>query len=234
VLHELLHAFGVVPACAPHDSGFHTTEDNRDLMYSGGQDGPKDWPNMTIDPGRDDYFGHSIPGCPDLADSDFLTTRPFYRLTVTPGSGGTVTALDRVCRRDEPCSFVVRGGTDVTLVATPRSGYRLGSWSSPCGRTVTCRLKVTSNTSVTATFRKLHRLKLAVTGRGLVRISPGNKVCRGGRTCLFEEVAGTRLTLNAVPSRRARLLRWQGGRCSGSRCVVRLDADRTVRVAFSR
>jgi hypothetical protein len=235
VLHELLHAFGVVPSCAPHDSGFHVWEDNRDLMYSGGQDGPKDWPNMTIDPGRDDYFGHSIPGCPDLADSDLLTTRPFYRLTVTPGSGGTVSALDRVCRRDDRCSFVVRGGTEVTLVATPRSGYRLGSWSSPCARAATCRLNVTSNTSVTATFTpKLHRLKLSVTGPGLIRVSPGGKTCRGGRTCLFDRVVGSRMTLTAAPSRGARLLRWQGGRCSGKRCVVWLDSDRSVRVAFSR
>jgi hypothetical protein len=235
MLHELLHALDVVPTCAPHYSGGHVTDSNRDIMYSGSQAGPKDWANLTLDPGRDDYFGTAIPGCPDLAESDFLTTRPFYRLTVTPGSGGTVTALDRVCRSEEQCSFVVRGGTEVTLVATPRSGYRLGSWSSPCGRTETCRLRVTSNTSVTATFRpKLHRLKLAVTGRGLVRISPGNKTCRGGRICLFEGVAGTRMTLKAVPSRRARLLRWQGGDCSGIRCVVRLDSDRTVRVVFSR
>ena len=235
MLHETLHALGVVPSCAPHYSGGHSTEDNRDIMYSGGQDGPKDWPNMTLDPGRDDYFGTTIPGCPDLAESDLLTTRPFYRLTVTPGSGGTVSALDRVCRRDEPCSFVVRGGTEVTLVATARSGYRLGSWSTPCGRTNTCRLNVTSNTSVSATFRpKLYRLTLSVTGRGLIRISPGNKTCRGGRTCRFDVAAGTRMTLTAVPSRRARLLRWQGGRCSGDRCVLRLDADRTVRVAFSR
>ena len=235
MLHETLHALGVVPACAPHYSGGHVTEDNRDIMYSGGQAGPKDWPNLTLDPGRDDYFGSSIPGCPDLAESDFLTTRPFYRLTVTPGSGGTVAALDRVCRRDEPCSFVVRGGTEVTLVATPRSGYRLGSWSSPCGRTETCRLRVTSNASVSATFRpKLYRLKLSVTGRGLIRISPGSRTCRGGSTCLVDGTAGSRLTLRAAPSRGARLLRWQGARCAGAQCVLRLDTNRAVRVAFSR
>lgn len=235
MLHELLHAFDVVPSCAPHYLGGHVTEDNRDIMYSGGRAGPKDWPNLTLDPGRDDYFGTTIPGCPDLADSDFLTTRPFYRLTVTPGPGGTVVALDRVCRRDQPCSFVVRGGTEVRLVATPRSEYRLGSWSSPCGRAETCRLTLTSNTSVTATFRpKLYRLTLSVTGRGVIRISPGDKTCRGGRTCRFDEVVGTRMTLRAVPSRGARLLRWQGGRCSGGRCVLRLDANRTVHVAFSR
>ena len=177
MLHETLHALNVVPSCAPHYAGGHSTEDNRDIMYSGGQDGPKDWPNLTIDPGHDDYFGTTITGCPDLADSDLLTTRPFYRLTVTPGSGGTVLVQDQVCRRDAPCSFVVRGGTEVTLESIPGSGYRLGNWSSPCGRTEkTCRLTVTSNTSVTATFRpKLYRLKLSVAGRGLIRISPGTR-----------------------------------------------------------
>ena len=236
MLHETLHALNVVPSCAPHYSGGHSTEDNRDIMYSGGQDGPKDWPNLTIDPGHDDYFGTTITGCPDLADSDLLTTRPFYRLTVTPGSGGTVLVQGHVCRRDAPCSLVVRGSTEVTLESIPGSGYRLGTWSSPCGRTEkTCRLTVTSNTSVTATFRpKLYRLKLSVAGRGLIRISPGDKTCRGGRTCLFDAAAGTRMTLRAVPSRGARLLRWQGGRCSGGRCVLRLNSARTVRVAFSR
>jgi Divergent InlB B-repeat domain len=234
MLHEVLHALGAVPSCAPHHAGGHVNEDNRDILYSGGLDGPKDWPNLTLDPGRDDYFGHSIPGCPDLADSDLLTTRPFYRLTVTPGPGGIVTALDRVCRRDDQCSFVVRGGTDVTLVATPRSGYRFGSWSSQCGRTPTCRLKLTSTTSVTATFKKVYRLRLTVTGPGLIRTSPGNKTCRSGQTCALDGIAGTRVTLRALPSKGARLLRWQGPPCSGATCVVRLNSDRTVRVAFSR
>jgi hypothetical protein len=234
ILHELLHAFGVVPACAPHQSGFHVWDDNRDLMYSGGQDGPKDWPNMTIDPGRDDYFGHSIPSCPDLADSDFLTTHPFYRVTFGSSSGGSVTAVGQLCRVGQRCSHVVRGGTEVTLVANPRAGYRFVGWSRPCGRVPTCRLTVSSTTSATATFKKLNRLRLSVTGPGLVRVSPGNRTCRSGRTCVLPEVSGTRLTLRAVPSKGARVLRWQGGRCSGSQCVLRLDSDRAVRVAFSR
>ncbi len=235
MLHETLHALDVAPTCAPHYSGGHVWEDSRDIMYSGGRDGPKDWPNLTLDPGRDDYFGTSIPGCPDLADSDFLTTRPFYRLNVAPGPGGTVSALDRVCRHDAPCAFVVRGGTEVTMAARPDPKSRLAGWSRVCGQADTCRLTITSDTSVAATFRPLlYRLKVSVTGRGTVRISPGGKTCRGGRTCLVNLVAGTRVLLRAAPSSRARLLRWQGGRCSGRQCVFRLDSDRALRVAFSQ
>jgi hypothetical protein len=235
MLHEILHALDVVPACAPHYSGGHVTEDNRDLMYSGGQDGPKDWTNMTLDPGRDDYFGTSIPGCPDLAESDFLTTRPFYRLTVAAGTGGTISALGRVCAQGQACSFVVRGGTEVTLVASPGRRHRLAGWSRSCGRATTCRLTVGSNTSVAATFNRLYRLKLSATGPGLVRLSPGGKTCRGGRTCVFDVVARTPLSLRAVPGRGARFVRWRGGACAGKpTCVVRLSANTALAATFSR
>lgn len=69
--HELTHAMGAVPACAPnHIPGGHVGNDNRDLLYEGGQ---RDWSNLTLDPGRDDYYGHGRSDCPDIADHPVWT-----------------------------------------------------------------------------------------------------------------------------------------------------------------
>jgi hypothetical protein len=71
VAHELTHAMGAVPACAPnYIPGGHVGNDNRDLLYEGG---PRDWSNLRLDPGRDDYYGHGRSDCPDIADHPIWT-----------------------------------------------------------------------------------------------------------------------------------------------------------------
>ncbi len=64
----------MVARCAPHTSDeepTHVTEPadlmNNDLSA---------FEEIALDPGRDDYFGHDIAGCPDLADSAFLDPLP--------------------------------------------------------------------------------------------------------------------------------------------------------------
>ena len=70
MLHELVHTLGFVATCAPHHTlAGHTSDDVRDLMYAG----PLGWAPSLLDVGRDDYYGHSTAGCPDLEDSPFLT-----------------------------------------------------------------------------------------------------------------------------------------------------------------
>jgi hypothetical protein len=73
VLHEVFHNLGAVPSCAPHYDNGHTNDDAFDLMapsiHSDGQ-------QTFLDPGHDDYFGHHIPGCLDLAHSAFLEPTP--------------------------------------------------------------------------------------------------------------------------------------------------------------
>ncbi len=55
-----------VADCAPHDNGDgHVVDDPADLMY----EGPLAQVGIGLDVGHDDYWGHSIDGCPDIADS---------------------------------------------------------------------------------------------------------------------------------------------------------------------
>ena len=71
MVHELLHVFGAVPECAPGrlETSPHVGGNLQDLMYGG-----PEWSReveAAIDPGRDAYFGHGLPECPDTSASDF-------------------------------------------------------------------------------------------------------------------------------------------------------------------
>lgn len=68
-IHEIIHTLGFVPECSPrHTRAGHTSGGNTDLMYAGDQG----WKPSELDIGNDDYFGHGLAGCPDLARSAFL------------------------------------------------------------------------------------------------------------------------------------------------------------------
>lgn len=71
--HELTHLLGAVPFCAPNADGTgHVNDDNRDVLYSGPDS--RDWDNLMLDPGNDDYYNHDQAGCTDIADSPLLGT----------------------------------------------------------------------------------------------------------------------------------------------------------------
>ncbi|MGE3445396.1 MAG: hypothetical protein AB7L13_22395 [Acidimicrobiia bacterium] len=66
--HEMVHTLGAVPGCAPHfDGSGHVDDDPRDLMYVGPR--AHDYTHVTLDPGRDDYYGHGRGDCFDVATS---------------------------------------------------------------------------------------------------------------------------------------------------------------------
>ena len=59
------------PGCAPNYAlGSHVDDDRRDVIYSGPDD--RDWANLTLDVGRDDYYMHGRDECPDIADHPLL------------------------------------------------------------------------------------------------------------------------------------------------------------------
>ena len=85
-IHELVHTLGFVATCAPrHTRAGHVSAPTNDLMYAG--DAPWNLNGVMLDQGNDDYYAHEVSGCPDLADSSYLTD--LVEGTVAPG--GTVT-----------------------------------------------------------------------------------------------------------------------------------------------
>lgn len=66
--HEMTHAFGAVEDCAPHTTfDGHVGDDPRDILYSGPED--RDWTDLLLDPGHDDYYSTGRSDCWDIANS---------------------------------------------------------------------------------------------------------------------------------------------------------------------
>ncbi|MFN3430306.1 MAG: CAP domain-containing protein, partial [Candidatus Sericytochromatia bacterium] len=71
-VHELFHALGAVPECAPNRAtDAHVTDNPLDLMAPARERG-----TPILDFGQNDYFGHGRPGCMDMAKSPFLEPMP--------------------------------------------------------------------------------------------------------------------------------------------------------------
>lgn len=161
--HELLHNLGAVQEGAPHacPGGGHICGDPSDIMSRGGSEaGYDDLSAALLDPGRDDYYGHSGAWW-DVADSAWLgpsvATLVQVALSVrVDGAGGTVTSDPAGVSCPGTCSASWLQGTGVTLTATAVAGFRFAGWGGACSGTApTCSVSLDAAREVTAIFEKI-------------------------------------------------------------------------------
>lgn len=98
--HELTHMLGAVASCAPNYlSGGHLTGDIRDILYQPTASTPgRDWQNLMLDPGHDDYYNHGRSDCWDIANSPLLSAAP---VTGPPTSTGFTGAMSTATTIEE-------------------------------------------------------------------------------------------------------------------------------------
>jgi hypothetical protein len=64
--HEMTHALGAVPDCAPHSTGDgHVGDSPRDVLYEGPK--PRDFAHLVLDYHHDDYYKTGRHSCYDIA-----------------------------------------------------------------------------------------------------------------------------------------------------------------------
>jgi Divergent InlB B-repeat domain len=235
--HELLHAIGAVPRgaprmCPPPDEG-HTCDTSADIMYPYTDGGPLS--ALVLDPGRDDYYGHS-GSWTDIQDSPWLVQHDRQtRFTVTVAGPGRVVAdlpgLD--CNRT--CATTWNAGTRLDLTAIPEPGAKLVRWSEDCSGASRCLATAGGGGSaVSALFAPTtYSLDVRVSGRGTVRSSRPGIVCP--RRCSSSFSSYDPLRLQAIPAKGWKLVRWTGA-CRGKArtCTLPMASSSSVRAVFAR
>ena len=189
-LHEIGHALGYVPSCAPHytpNRGPHVSDSRFDLMYTGNQLwGVGEPGRMTLDVGRDDYFMANVPGCPDLSNSPYLESP--YPVSVTVTGPGSVASSPAGIDCPGSCTGKFLGS--VTLAAIPREGATFTGWTGACSGTATC--VITREGSAAASFVvNSHERTLTLRGRGqsatgILAVVDGFESCRARAPVVVE------------------------------------------------
>jgi len=168
----------------------------------------------------------------NAAESVTATFVQTVTLSVSVTGNGTVTSSPGGISCGSTCSAGYGPGTQVTLTATPASGWKFNGWANACSGTGTCSVTMNSAQSVAATFVQLNfTLAVSLTGSGTVVSNPAGISCPS--TCNASFTSGTPVTLTATPTQGMSFIGWSGA-CSGNGgCSVTMSATESVSAAFT-
>jgi hypothetical protein len=134
-----------------------------------------------------------------------------YTLTANAGDGGSVSG-----------GGTFASGTQVSLTATPTSGYSFSGWSN--GSTANpLTVTLNSNTSITANFQVIVNSYTLTVSAG----EGGSVSSEGGE---YQE--GTEVTITATPEEGYGFIGWNGSDSSSSTISVTLAANTTIEAIF--
>lgn len=234
--HELLHTLGAVPGEAPHDcpppNNGHTCDTKSDIMYPFVS--PVPLSSEILDPGRDDYYGHS-GSWPDVQDSRWLVQldrQVPFSLGIAGTGSVTADVPGLLCTRT--CTTTWNAGTQLNLVATPAAGAKLVRWTGSCTEAAACSVTVDQGANVSALFAPVtYRLTVSRAGSGSIRSARPGISCAPRCSAAFPSYVS--LQLRATPAKGWRFGKWTGA-CRGTRpvCSVPMTKNTSARALFVR
>jgi len=161
-------------------------------------------------------------GACDIGAYEFGATLPTYTLTTRVVGNGAV-ALD-------PPGGVYTAGTQITLTATPDSGWHFAGWSGDLTTANAVEpLTMDANKVVTATFTQepvvTHTLTTHIVGNGAVTLDPPGGVY----------TAGAQITLTATPDSGWLFAGWSGDlNTTNAVEYLTMDANKAVTATFTQ
>lgn len=161
------------------------------------------------------------------------------RLTVIVVGNGAVGGGAACGTASTPCALDFDYGTSVPLTATASPGHRFTGWSQSCSGVGACTKLMTTNYSVTATFKPVFALTVTKTGNagtssGTITSSPAGISC--GTNCDEIYLGGTVVTLTRSAPVTGRTFRW-GDDCAfrgtNATCALPMNANASVSADYS-
>ena len=137
-----------------------------------------------------------------------------YTLSVTAGQGGSVSTTGGTFSQ----------GTEVSITATPSSGYSFSQWSNG-STTNPLTLTVNSNTNLTASF-------VAIVNSYTLTVSAGEGGTVSTEGGEYEE--GTEVTITATPNEGYEFVGWEGSDSTEASLTVTIAANNTLNAVFVR
>jgi hypothetical protein len=139
------------------------------------------------------------------------------------------------------CTTLMSIGSEVQLKAIPDQGASFVGWTGACNGPGSCKLTLSHETAVTATFNRpiappgSHRLTVVVDGSGKVTSSPAGLEC-DSTTCSADFSQDSAITLNATPAQGFVFDGWSGGPCAGTGAcaIAALRDDLQITARFTK
>ena len=171
---------------------------------------------------------------PVSVTANFTANSTCYTLTLTPATGGSITASPTPNCNNSSQYFQ---GTAISLTATPDTGWAFSSWGGSCLGVTTniCSFVMDDNKTVSVLFTSntyTLTLNKTGTGSGIVTSSPTGINC--GSTCSYSFGNNSLVLLTATASTGSTFTGWSGGGCSGTgTCTVTMNTPASVTANFT-
>ncbi len=166
-----------------------------------------------------------------LLMTSLVTPYVKYTLTASTSGNGSVTSTDGFINCPGACSHAYLDNTQVTLNATPATGWAFTGWGGACSGTGSCQVTMTQNTNVSATFYQLPvTLTVSVAGNGSVTSTDGFINCPG--TCTHIYQPNTQVTLNAAAASGWAFSGWTGACMGVGSCALTMTQNLSLTAVF--